>query len=59
MGAVNFIFGQGDQPIEMPEVPLLQEGIQQHGAERRRQRDRQAGGHAVIVPALEIWMSGK
>ena len=52
MRAMDFLFGQFDQSVEMPRVALLQQRIEQHRAERRRERQREARVHAVALPAV-------
>ena len=51
--AVDFLFGQFDQAVQMPLVTPAQQRVEQHGAERRRKRKRQAGVDAVALPALQ------
>ena len=58
MRAMGFFFRQFDQPFEMAHVTILQQRIEQHRAQRRRERQRQARFHAVRQPASIIWSSG-
>ena len=53
VGAVNFLFSELDQSVEMLLVAVLQEPVAQHGAERGREADGEARFHAVAQPALE------
>ena len=50
---MDFLFRQFDQLVEVPLVAGLQERVPQHRAERRRQREREAGVQAVPPPALQ------
>jgi hypothetical protein len=52
-GAVGFLVGELDEAIEVPRAALLQEGIGEHRAERRREGEGKACGNAIAVPALE------
>jgi hypothetical protein len=52
-GAVGFLVGELDETIQMSRAAILQEGIREHRAERWREGERKACGHAVAVPALE------
>ena len=58
MRAMNFVFGQLNQSVEVPHVTVLQQGVQQHGAERGRDGERQAGIHALRCQPSMIWISG-
>ena len=50
---LDFLFRKFDQLVEVPLVTCLQERIAQHRAERRRQRECQAGIQPVPPPALQ------
>jgi hypothetical protein len=50
--AVDFLVGQFQQAFKMPHVAVLQERVQQHRAERGRERERQARLHALREPAF-------
>ena len=50
--AMDFLLGQFDQLVQVPRVTVLQQRIEQHRAERRREREREPGVHAVALPAL-------
>ena len=50
--AVNFLFGQLDEAVQMPLVAVAQQRVAQHGAQRRRERQRQGRVHAVAPPAF-------
>ena len=50
--AVNFLFGQLDEAVQMPLVAVAQQRVAQHGAQRRRKGQRQGRGHAVAPPAF-------
>ena len=53
VGAVNFLFRQFDEAVQMPRVTPAQERVEQHGAQRGRKRERQGRVHAVMPPAVE------
>src|SRR5436190_9484289 len=53
MCTMDFPFGQIDQSFEMPQVTLLQQGIQEHRAKRWRKRESQAYLHSILAPALQ------
>ncbi len=53
VSAVDFLFGEVNQPVQVPLVTALEQRIQQHRTERRRKRERERRGHAVAPPAFE------
>src|SRR5437660_1081037 len=53
MGPMQLLFGELDQSVQMPCVTLLQEGIQQHRAEGRRQRKGKRRLHPITPPAFQ------
>ena len=52
LGAMNFLFGELDQAVQVPREPFLQQRVQQHGAQRRRESERQSRVHVVAQPAV-------
>ena len=50
--AMDLFIGQFNQPLEMAHVAILQQRIQQHGAERRGHGQRHPRVHAIAHPAL-------
>ena len=50
---VNLLFRQLNQAVQMPGVTFAEQGVQQHGAERRREGQGQAGFQQVALPAVE------
>jgi hypothetical protein len=52
-GAINFFFSQRDQLLEMLCIPFLEEGINQHFAERRRNIHRKARSSARFMQVLK------
>ena len=57
--AMDFLFGQLQQAFEMPHVAVLQERVQQHRAERGREREREARLHAEFLPAFHYMDEGQ
>src|SRR5438552_2432610 len=53
VGPVNFLFRQGNQFIEVTFVTILEKGVQEHRAERRCERQREAGRQFIRLPAFE------
>ncbi len=53
VGPVNFLFRQGNQFIEVTFVTILEKGVQEHRAERRCERQRDAGRQFIRLPAFE------
>ncbi len=51
--AVDFLFGEVNQAVQVPLVALLEQRIEQHRTERRRKRERERRGHAITPPAFE------
>jgi hypothetical protein len=51
--AVDFLFGQFDEAVEMPLVALRSSGSSSIAHKRRRERKRQARVHAVAPPAFQ------
>ena len=56
--AMRFFFGEVDEFLEVARVTILQERIEEHGAERGREREREAGIHAIALPALQDLQEG-
>ena len=52
MRAMRFFLRQINQPVEVPDVAVLQQRIDQHRAQRRCERECQARVHAVPFPAF-------
>src|SRR5688572_13961535 len=50
--AMDLALGKFDETFEVTQITLLQEGVEQHRAERGRERDGKARVHAVAQPAL-------
>ena len=51
--AVDFLFRQFDEAVQVPLVTLAQQRVEQHRAQGRRERKRQARVHAVAPPAFQ------
>ena len=49
---MDFLFREFDEAFEVALVTVLQQRIEQHGAKRGRERERQARVHAVAQPAV-------
>jgi len=47
-GPLDFLVGELDQALQLPEVAALEERVREHRAERRRQRHREAEVDAVV-----------
>src|SRR6185369_3623488 len=52
MSAEDFLFHQLKESVQVTHVAILQQGVEQHRAQRRAKRDRQACFHAVAQPAV-------
>ena len=52
MRAMNLALRQLNQAVQVPDVAILQHRVQQHGAQGRRNRERQADLHPVVMPAF-------
>ena len=52
MRAMRFFFGEVDEFIEVPHVAVLQQRVEEHGAQRRREGEGEPRFHAVALPAL-------
>ena len=53
VGAVNFLFRELDQAVEVPRVAFPQQRVEQHRAERGGKRERQPRLEPVAPPALK------
>ena len=51
--ALRLALRQGQRPIQVAQVPLAQQRVAQHGAQRRREGKRQDEGHTIGHQTLE------
>src|ERR1043166_7983522 len=52
LGAIDFLAGQGDEVVEMPDVAELQERIREHAGQRRRDRHGEPPVGTVAIEPL-------